>query len=359
MSSNANTVPNIQYYNNASGPLSFYSGSINYLGQDPFATEPRLLTSPNKGYQSPLLNSTTIVVGPREVDFTPNTLGTTKHVYYSPLQSDMKLLAQFFGDFAFHYHITEDKVYTMTVDVPWDDITLEDYTVSEFVSEQWEIVPIEGSKNLIYNGLLANPFQPATEAGNYAVLPLSLQSSVQRAQNTGGNYLNITGSLTPTEQSLYAPYIVEANTILQYLKIGIEGVPQYTQQLKRTAVVDVNNTQGAFQTEADDYRNELSLQGTVNFLLSYGGMTSHYSIPQTVADFMYPSYSKVLGVPNIDPIQYNVYAGYVVQPPTITFIGLNKIQITQLFSWGEWASGMFYIASPQTDFPLVLTASLA
>ena len=269
MAITANNVPNINWFNN-SGDVHLYSGSNNYLAQDPFLTK----LSPEKALSCPLNYSTTIVVGPRSVDFTPNTLGTTKHTYVSPLVSDMKSLAAYFADFGFHYHIDEGQVYTMTVDVAWDDITEQDYTISEYVSEQWEIVPVEGSKNLIYNGLLVNPFQPATYTGNYAILPLSLQSAVQRAQRTGGNYLNITGSLTSAELNQYKDYIPMANTMLQYLKIGIEGVPQYTQQLKRTAVVDINNTQGAFQKEADNYQNELNDQGTINYLLSRSSMFS-------------------------------------------------------------------------------------
>ena len=348
----ANNVPAIQWHNSG-GLITINPGNTNYLAQDPFTTQ----LSPEKALQCPLAYSTSIVVGPRSVDFTPNTLGTTKHTYTSPLVSDMKNLAAYFADFGFHYHIEEGQVYTMTVDVAWDDITLQDYTVSQYVSEQWEIVPVEGSKNLIYSGLLSNPFQPPTNVGNYTVLPLPLQSAVQRAQRTGGNYLNITGSLTTAEQALFAQYIPIANTILQYLKIGIEGVPQYTQQLKRTAVIDINNRQQAFQTEADDVQAELNSQGTVNYLLSQKDMVRKYSIPVTVADFMYPSYSKVLGVPNIDPILYSVFAGYVVQPPTVTFIGLNKIQLTQIFTWNEWAAGIYYIASPTSDFPCVYSGS--
>jgi hypothetical protein len=351
MANNANTVPAIQYISNTD-TISLSPGSTNYLGNDPFLN----ILSPNKSLAFP--NYSTITASPREVDFSANTLGTTKHTYTSPNQSDMVDLAAYFADFGFHYHISEGPVYIMTVDVAWDDITNEDYTIAEFASEQWEIVPVAGSKSLVYSGLLPNPFLSPTAAGNYQVMPLTLQSAVQRANKTGGNYLNITSSLTPIQQAQYAPFVSTANTVLQYLKLGIEGIPQYTQQLKRTAVIDVHNTQRAFQTEADVFRSELNAQGTINYMLSAADMLSSYAIPpNTVGQFMMPSYSKQLGVPNLDPIIYNVYAGYLVQPPTISFIGLNKVQITQIFVWDEWAQGMFYISSPQSDFPLVYSTT--
>jgi hypothetical protein len=274
----------------------------------------------------------------------------------------MKLLAAYFADWGFHYHIDEGQVYTFTVDVAWDDITQQDFTISTYVSEQWEIIPQEGSKSLIYSGLLQHPFLPPTApngSGSYKIMPLALQSAVQRAQRSGGYYLNITGSLSPAELTEYAPYIPIANTVLQYLKVGIEGIPQYTQQLKRTAVVDINNKQGAFQMAADQEQATLGAQGTINYLLSTPDLVKKYSVTSTVADFLYPSYSKVLGVPNIDPILYSTFAGWVVQPPTVSFIGLNKIQLTQLFTWNEWAAGMFYINSPASNFTVVASGSIS
>ena len=352
--SNANTVPAVTYISNNVNdtiPISGGAGE-NYIKTDPFLTK----LSPNKYLSFPASNS--ITSGPRTVSFTANTLGSTKHVYTSLYQTDIKLLAAYFADFGFSYQITEGPTFTISVDVAWDDITDEDYTISEYASEQWEITPVAGSKSLVYSGLLPNPFLPPTAAGNYQVMPLTLQSAVQRANKTGGNYLNITSSLTPTEQAQYANYVVTGNTVLQYLKLGVEGVPQYTQTIKRTAVIDVHNSQGAFQREADVFQAELNAQGTINYLLSAQDMLRNYAIPgNTVANFMMPSYSKVLGVPNIDPIVYKVYAGYLIQPPQISFIGLNKMQVTQNFVWDEFAAGMFYIASRESDFPLVYSAS--
>ena len=352
---NANTVPAVNYWSsgyNDEIPLVNGGTDLNYIKQDPFLDK----LSPNK--LLPFPNSNSITLGARTVSFAANTLGSTKHVYTSMYLSDIKALAAYFADFGFSYQITEGPVFTIGVDVAWDDITAEDFTVSEYASEQWEISPVSGTKSLVYSGLIPNPFLPPTANGNYVVMPLTLQSAVQRANKTGGNYLNITSSLTSAQATQYAPFIPIANNVLQYLKLGVEGVPQYTQTIKRTAVIDIHNSQGAFQSEADDFQQELNAQGTINYILSQPQMLKKYAIPgNTVANFMMPSYSKVLGVPNIDPIIYSVYAGYLVQPPTISFIGLNKMQITQLFVWDEWAAGLYYIASSANDFPLVYSAA--
>lgn len=354
MPENANTVPNISYLSSQAGNLTISPTDANYLPNDPFLT----ILSPNKSLPFPGVDSETIVLAPRQVSFAANTLGTTKHIYTSPLLTDMKDLADYFADFGFSYQILEGPIYTMTIDVAWDTITDQDYTISEYADEQWELVPVAGSKSLVYSGLLPNPFLPPTATGNYMVLPLMLQSAVQRANKTGGNYLNITSSLTTAQQAQYADYIPIANTVLQYLKLGIDGIQQFTQQIKRTAVIDIHNTQRAFQTAADDFQNSLNAQGTVNYILSEAGMLSKYAIPpNTVGQFMFPSYSKQLGVANIDPIIYNVYAGYLVGAPSIQNIGLNKVQITQIFTWDEWAAGEYYIASPATDFPQVYTVN--
>ena len=346
---NANTVPSVAYLSNSIN-VNLSPGQSNYSQVNPFAN----VLSPNKALSFPD-SLGTIVEGPRTVSYAANTLGSTTHTYTSPLQDDIINLANYFADWGFSYTIEEGPIYKMTVVTPFDDITNEDFNVSEFSTEQWEITPVAGSKNLIYSGLLSNPFSPPTVTNNYTVLPLPLQSAVQLAAKNGAQYLNITGSLTTAQQILYAPYIPIANQILMYLKIGIEGIPQYTQTLKRTAVIDVANTNNAFNTAADEVQKSLGSQGTINYLLATSDMTSNYPIPSTVIDFMLPSYSKILGVINIDPIQYVVYAGWLVKPASIQFLGRNKISLQQEFVWDEWAASLYYIKSAEEKFPLIIT----
>jgi hypothetical protein len=357
MSANANNISTVQYYDGSGIDNSIQQGSGEYLVPDVFLNT----VSPVKGLPFPGTGSTTIKLEPRTVNFTANTLGNTKQVYSTKLQTDIANLDAFFADWGMSYQITEGPALKISVDVPWDSITGQDFTITEYSEEQWEIVPIQGSKSLIYNGLLSDPFSPINQEGNYSVLPLTLQSAVQRAVKTGGNALNPTSSLflTPAQQSQFAAFVPEMNRILTYSYLGIDGVPAYTQQLKRTAVIDVNNKQGAFQQAVDQARNQINAQGSVNYILSTDGMQQSYAIRESVAAFMLPSYSKKLGVQALDPITYNVYAGWLVTPPTVQFIGLNKIQITQLFLWDEWAEGMFYIQSPINDFPNVINTTLS
>jgi hypothetical protein len=351
MASNANTVPAIIYQSTDTGQLGIRSTDEDYLQDDPFL--PYL--SPNKYLPFPW--SPTITESARTVNFAINTLGTTKHIYSSPFTVDVQNLATYFADWGFSYQIVEGPVYTISVDVAWDTISNQDFTIYENSDTQWEIIPVAGSKNLQYSGLLPDPFSPPTIAGNYLVLPLVLQTAVQRAVQSGGNYLNIASQLTTAQQTQYANFIPIANKILQYQKLGIDGVQQFTQQLKRSAVVDIWDQTGAFQLEADYFQKELNAQGTVNYLYSRSGLIEDYFIPDVVADFMMGSYKKQLGVPNLDPIIYNVYAGYLVSPPSISFIGMSKIQITQIFTWDEWAEGLYYIVSPSSDFPMVYTSA--
>ena len=274
-------MPNfIQSYDNSGIANGQNPGNSNYLVPDAFLN----LTSPTKNLPFPGANSSTIHLEPRVVNFTTNTLGTTKQIYNTKLPSDIQALAEYFGDWGMSYQITEGPMFKFSVDVPWDSITGEDFTVSLYEEEQWELIPVQGNKSLTYSGLLVDPFAPMTNTGNYSVLPLTLQSAVNRAIKTGGNGLNPTSSLylTPAQQTQYAAFVPEVNKILAYSYLGVDGVVSYTQQLKRTAVVDVNNRQQAFQLAADYATATINNQGSVNYILSTPDMIKNYTIRENV-----------------------------------------------------------------------------
>ena len=307
---------------------------------DPFIGLP----SPNVGYIFPTSNY--IKLQARKVSFQIATLGQTTHTYTSPDYADMIALSNYFADWSCNYEIQEGPVHTFTVTCPWDTMTSQDFNVSIYASEQWELVPTMDTKPLLANGLLVNPFVPASTTGNYVILPDALQIGIQNAldRKTG---LNLSGSVYASKTNI--TYV--ANQTLNYMRRGIEGVPSYTQTLKRTAVIDKNNRNNAFNTIADSTRNSLNQQGTVNFILSTPGMISGYAVPNnTVAKFMNRSYCKQISVSGLDNFIYKVYAGWLVKPPTFQFITRNKVQMSQEFQWNEWASGLYYIHSPASDF---------
>jgi hypothetical protein len=313
--------------------------AINSNQADPFANLP----SPNQGYPFP--TSPLIKLSARKVSYQIATLGQTTHVYTSPSYNDMIDLADYFADWSCNYEIQEGPVHTFTVTAPWDTMTSQDFYVSLYATEQWELVPTQDTKDLLVNGLLEDPFTTKY----YTIPPVQVQLAIQRAleNKTGINLGATTGSFS----SSYAPWQGVAQQLLNYKRRGVEAVPSFGQTLKRSAVIDNRNSNGAFQSIADNTRNQINAQGTTNYIMSTQDMMKEYAIPRdTVAAFMLPSYRKQLNVAGVDPFVATVYAGWLVKPPTFQFITRNKVQLTQEFVWNEWLGGMYYIASPSADF---------
>jgi len=319
--------------------------NISYIQPDPF----RNLLSPNFGYQFP--TSPYIKLSPRKVSYTANTLGTTTHIYTSPYYDDIVALARYFGDWSCAYEIAEGPTQTITVNAPWDTIAYEDFNVSLYASEQWELSPTMESRPLLMNGLLENPYNSYSE---YSVLPDIYAAGVQKAIDNKVSLATTLINASSASAADYADWLPLMQQSLKYMRGGIESVPAYTQTLKRTAVIDKNNSNGAFNTAADAAARNLNKQGTINFIYSTWGLINNYSIPRnTVANFLLPSYTKKITITGIDPIDYYANAGWLVKPASFQFIGRNKIQMTQEFLWNEWAQGMYYIYSSPDDFPAI------
>ena len=337
------TKNNTQVYQQNGGSYTGKFGDAGYIGTDPF----RQLPSPNLGLQFPASNL--IVLQPRVVNFQPTTLGNTTQIYTSPTYADMVSLASYFGDWGCSYKITEGPVHTIQVECPWDTISGEDFWISDYASEQWELIPNQNIKPLLSAGLLANPFVPASTQGNLCVLPTTYQAGVQKAYENKYSYFAAESGST-----LSASYILYANQTLDYMRFGVEGVPSYTQTLKRTAVIDTRNGNRAFQTVIDiNHASFRANTGTINFLMSTQGLCNNFAIPRdTVAGFMLPSYAKQVIISS-NGSSYRVYAGWMVKPMSFQFITRNKVQLTQEFVWDEWLQDLYYIYSSFQDFPLV------
>jgi hypothetical protein len=319
----------------------------NYIQNDPFLT----LTSPNFGYSFP--SSTFITLQGRKVNFQPSSLGNTTHIYSSVYYQDIIALARYFADWSCAYEIQEGALHTITVSVPWDTISNEDFNLSDFVGEQWEIIKSSDVKPLAVNGILANPFTQVSAAGNYVILPDVLKVAVQQAYDNKQSFITVPASFTGSS----APFIPYAQQILNYMRGGVEGVPSYTQTLKRTAVVDTRNSNGAFQRDVDFEHKSLNAFGTVNFVLGTYDLITRYNVNSTVATLLLPSYTKQITVTGLEPRQYFSRAGWLVKQPNFQFITRNKVQITQEFLWNEWLDGLYYINSNVSQFPLVANAS--
>lgn len=317
---------------------------------DPFI---RLL-SPNKGLTFPVSNY--ISLAPRKVNYTANTLGQTQHVYTTPSYDDIIALADYFADWGCSYEIQEGPTHTMTVNCPWDTISSEDFWVSLYASEQWELTPIMDVRPLYMNGLLKNSFASADTAGNWVVLPEKLKVAVQKAFESKTDLAipkRLQGSMISASLAPYFPY---AQKTLNYMRGGVDGVPSYTQILKRTAVIDKGNNNRAFSQAADMVQRSLSRFGTVNYMYSTPSLVNSFSIPiDTVGTFMLPSYRTKVYISGVDLITAQTYAGWLVKPPSFQFISRNKIQLTQEFVWNQYLDSLYFIQSPLSDFPERIT----
>lgn len=345
MAGTANNVNTLQYIG-ANGVS--YSEATGTNQTDPF----RALASPYVGYMFPL--STKIILQSRQIQFAPNTLGTTNHIYTSPIYQDIIDLSNYFADWGCSYTITEGAIHSINVVAPWDTFTTQDWNISLFASEQWELVPNQGTKELKHAGIIWNPFEvPNTTAAGYRTLPTRLRVAVDAAKKNDTS-LNLSASnMSAADVAALGPYMATAQTILMYYKSGIEAVPSYTQTLKRTAVIDKNNKNNAFNLASDTGRISYNNAGSINYMLSTPQLLFNYSINNTISSFLLPSYKKKMTITNIDPFTVYTYAGWLVKPPSFQFIGKNKIQLTQEFIWDEYIAGLYYIKSPSGDFPEV------
>ena len=336
------------YYDKNGNQYQINPGSPLYALTDPFVG----YSSPNKALPWPGNNSTSILLQARTENFSPTTLGTTTHIYSCVIPSDAQALAAYFVDWNCSYKLSEGPNYIIEVEIPFTTITNNEFTVSDFVSEQWEIIPNQNTKPLAVNGILVNPFSAPNATGNYVVLPDVLKIAVQQAYDNKYSFTlpaTVTGSMVQ-----FIPY---AQTILNYMRGGVEGVPSYTQTLKRTAIVDVNNTNGAFQKTADFTRASLNEQGTINYILSTNDLINAYEVNSAPAQLLNPSYCKAITVTGLEPIQYYSFAGWMVTPPTSKFITPTKVQFEQTFLWDEWLEGIAYIYSNISSFPLTYNPS--
>ncbi len=329
-------------------PVNISSNSSEYAQSDPFRT----LLSPNLNLSFP--NGINIKLQPRKESFSATMLGSTAHIYTSPYYEDMIDLARYFSDWSCTYEIQEGSTHTMTVQVPWSTITNEDWWISDFASEQWELVPNNDSRDILLTGVLANSLYNPTFENNNVILPDVLKVAVQRAYDNKANFVTLqSGSSVPS-----ASFIPYAQMILDYKRFGIDSVPSYTQTLRRSAVVDVRNINKAFQTVIDLQQSSFrATTGTINFVMSTNDIKNNFPITPVVNSLMLPSYRKIISVnSNLDtPVKYQIFAGWLVKPPIYNFISRFKVNIQQEFIWNEWVDHLYYIwtADVNAYFPFV------
>ena len=344
------SINSVKYRGNLGSELAMDVGNPNYVLNDPFVGA----ISPNKGLSLP--NTSTITLVSRKTNFAPNTLGTTTKVYTSPLVSDIQNLANFYADFGCSYEINTGPVYTMTVTIPFDEISEQDYYINQAVLENWEIVPTSGQKPLASTNWYLNPSLSINANGNMYAFPDPVKAAIYYAYNNQASTIIIpqSGSVS------YAGYLPFAQQVLSMMRAGITHTPSWTQTIKRSAIIDLNNSNNSFNTQGDVSFKNYTTNLNRNTILSKTEMISNYTIPRVVQNLMYPSYSKVLsvvsstsGVQQDSGASVIVTAGYMVQPITYQYITKNKIQLAQNFVWDEWVSGLYYVPGYNSYYPII------
>lgn len=317
-------------------------GDANYIQSDPFLG----LASPVKGLPFP--DVTNIILHARKVAFQINTLGNTIHRYSSIFYSDIVALSLYFADWGFSYNTTEGAVHAFDVTIPWDTIAFTDFNESLFTSEQWEIMPRQVVRSLNNSGLFDSN-------GVTYFLPQIFKTAIELALKNNVSTIALPDGVAMT--GTLASFIPQANLILQLRRAGIQGNAISAQTIKRTACVDINNVNGAFESVADiQYQNDVEEFGCPNLIYSSTDLAIKYPIPQTVIDRLLPSYSKTISVGSVDQISIKSFAGWMVHPPQVIFVTKNKMVFQQLFEWDEWLQyNYFFVNNDAVHYPLVNT----
>ena len=336
---------NVVYRNENGIDQYIYKGGPDYIIEDPFVN----WVSPNKNLIYP--ESDTIQLESRRTTFAPNTLGMTTKVYKTPNTQDVKDLCDYYADFGYSYDVQTGPVYTLTVQVPFDEITEQDYFVNIAVLETWEIVP-----NIHAASILSAPAYKTPGMGvgtdNTVILDERWRAAVQQSYNQNTTFVNLPVGIASDVSASLSPQLPYAQKYLMMMRAGITSVPWFGQTIKRTSVIDVSNFNQSFTTYGDKLFQDAQKEGTRGYLLSKLEMLDSYSIPkETVGKFMNASYRKKMSIASAisgsSSVEVLTYAGYLVQPPTFQFVTRNKVQLTQLFIWDEWVADFYNIPGGQ------------
>lgn len=313
---------------------------------------------------------TSAVLQPRKGGFTPTTLGTTEKTYNSIKQSDINAIALWAANNNYSYTVSEQfgttpssQVFSITVTLPYDEITDTDNKVNERV--QWEITENVVNRDLFDAGIFTtNSFGQLITTQRYTVPPL-VRTAIREAlkYNPYGNinFENVNGAstLTQTQVQQLAPLKPIAYQFFYLMKSGVTSIKAATIHVRRTAVYSINDPNAY---DADPYYNlilstdPVRLATSINPIISQYDLIRYFKPDNVTAKQLLPSYSickSLANPPWNDPYTSFARAGYLVHVPIREFITPTKVKITQLFEWDEWLDTIYPCYSPVTDFPLI------
>ncbi len=304
---------------------------------------------------------TTAILQPRKSGFTPTTLGTTEKIY-TGTKDDISTIALWVANQNYSYSVVEgpDQVFTITITLPYDEITNTDNLVDERV--QWEIIPNIVNRDLFDVGIFTTDNSGFLGNKRYTVPPI-IRAAIREALKYGAfgalNFGQIAGtSLTDNQIKALAPLSLISNQFYNLLKSGVTSVKSSLINVKRTAVYSIKDPNAYdanpyYKTILSPVAAQLS---SVNPIISRNDLINIFQPDDVTTVQLLPSYlvpKSAAGSPYNDPITQFALGGYLVHVPVRTFITPTKVKIEQQFEFDEWLDTLYTRFSPIGQFPLL------
>lgn len=283
----------------------------------------------------------TLQVG-RESEWNPSSLGTTTKTYTGTLE-DITALATWCPTKFFSYRTKEqvNRMFTITITIPYDEITNADNTAPETVS--WEILPNCINRNIFDAGIFVVGKSGLLDTTVRYTVPPEVQAAILLAVQNND-------TLVLAADKKYAPLAGIAQQFYGIIKSGQTQVKANLHTLKRTATFNINN-----QNAYDNYPliQEINEGDSINLVISTPDLVDLFQMDQEKVSHLIPSYTKLkTSTTQGDPFTLAYKGGYLIGRPQTVYLTPTKIQITQLFEFDEWNDQSYaVVGSETTGFP--------
>jgi hypothetical protein len=277
----------------------------------------------------------------RESEWNPSSLGTTTKTYNGNL-ADITALAIWCPTKFFSYRTKEqeNQIYSITITLPYDEITNADNTAPETVS--WEILANTINRNIFDAGIFVVNGAALDTSARYTVPP-EVQAAILLAVANND-------TLALANDKKYAPLAGIAQQFYGIIKSGQTQVKANLHTLKRTATFNINN-----QNAYDNYPliQEINEGSSINPVISTPDLVNLFQMDPEKVSHLIPSYTKFkTSTAQGDPFTLAYKGGYLVGRPQTVYLTPTKIQITQLFEFDEWNDQSYPVVGSETaGFP--------
>lgn len=266
----------------------------------------------------------------RKTNFSVNNLGTTTKIYTSGYKSDINELAYFYATLGSTYEIEEGPVFKITVVLPYDEFTLIDS--DPFYWALWEVVPHQIERSMYDVGI----YSPTQAGGQISSTRQTVNLTQKAAIDYAAKNPTLTVNLGVSNDTAWKDKTYLGQNFLALERLKINSMMAFTQTLKRTVI---------FYSRNDKEYNDPILTNNNTYgqtVVSRLDLMSLYNIPNSIRNYMYPSYARSRTVAGQDAVIIAGLAGYLVKPPTYQLITPHKIAMTQEFVWDEWIDSLYH-----------------